>query len=77
MSDNSKIEWPDATWQPMRGGSKISPGCLHGYAETFGGSAALSIVTAARGRSAKIKAAEQRSIVAHGVSRGTASVINH
>jgi|ERR1035437_1653376 protein gp37 len=35
MSDNSKIEWTDATWNPMRGGSKISPGCFHGYAETF------------------------------------------
>jgi len=35
MSDNSKIEWPDATWNPLRGGSKISPGGFHGYAETF------------------------------------------
>jgi protein gp37 len=35
MSDNSKIEWTDATWKPMRGGSKISPGGCHGYAETF------------------------------------------
>jgi protein gp37 len=35
MSDNSKIEWTDATWNPMRGCSKISPGCLHCYAETF------------------------------------------
>ncbi len=35
MSDNSKIEWTDATWNPVRGCSKISPGCLHCYAETF------------------------------------------
>src|ERR1035437_2136906 len=35
MSDNLKIEWTDATWKPMRGGSKISPGGFHGYAETF------------------------------------------
>jgi hypothetical protein len=35
MSDNSKIEWTDATWKPLRGGSKISPGGFHGYAETF------------------------------------------
>lgn len=35
MSDNSKIEWTDATWNPMRGCTKISPGCLHCYAETF------------------------------------------
>jgi protein gp37 len=35
MADNSKIEWTDATWNPVRGCSKISPGCLHCYAETF------------------------------------------
>jgi protein gp37 len=35
MSDNSKIEWTDATWNPVRGCSKISPGCVHCYAETF------------------------------------------
>ena len=34
MAD-SKIEWTDATWNPMRGCTKISPGCLHCYAETF------------------------------------------
>ncbi|CAN5204880.1 phage Gp37/Gp68 family protein [soil metagenome] len=35
MSDNSKIEWTDATWNPVRGCSKVSPGCAHCYAETF------------------------------------------
>jgi protein gp37 len=35
MSANSKIEWTDATWNPVRGCTKISPGCLHCYAETF------------------------------------------
>ena len=35
MSDNSKIEWTDATWNPVRGCTKISPGCQHCYAETF------------------------------------------
>ena len=35
MSDGSKIEWTDATWNPMRGCTKISPGCKHCYAETF------------------------------------------
>ena len=35
MSENSKIEWTDATWNPMRGCTKISPGCAHCYAETF------------------------------------------
>ncbi len=35
MSDGSKIEWTDATWNPVRGCTKISPGCKHCYAETF------------------------------------------
>jgi len=34
MSDKSKIEWTDATWNPVRGCTKISPGCKHCYAET-------------------------------------------
>jgi protein gp37 len=35
MSVNSHIEWTDATWNPVRGCTKISPGCKHCYAETF------------------------------------------
>ncbi|MFI5394990.1 MAG: DUF5131 family protein [Candidatus Binatia bacterium] len=35
MSDRSSIEWTDATWNPVRGCTKISPGCGHCYAETF------------------------------------------
>ncbi len=35
MSDRSTIEWTDATWNPVRGCTKISPGCTHCYAETF------------------------------------------
>jgi protein gp37 len=35
VSQNSKIEWTDATWNPVRGCTKISPGCKHCYAETF------------------------------------------
>ena len=35
MSLNSPIEWTDATWNPVRGCIKISPGCKHCYAETF------------------------------------------
>jgi len=35
MSDHSAIEWTDATWNPIRGCTKISPGCTHCYAETF------------------------------------------
>jgi len=35
MSLESKIEWTDATWNPVRGCTKISPGCKHCYAEVF------------------------------------------
>lgn len=35
MSSLTKIEWTDATWNPVRGCSKISPGCKHCYAERF------------------------------------------
>ena len=35
MSEKSTIEWTDATWNPIRGCTKISPGCKHCYAETF------------------------------------------
>jgi protein gp37 len=35
MSVVSSIEWTDATWNPVRGCTKISPGCKNCYAETF------------------------------------------
>lgn len=35
MSDGTAIEWTDATWNPVRGCTKISDGCKHCYAETF------------------------------------------
>lgn len=35
MSQNSSIEWTEATWNPVRGCVKVSPGCAHCYAETF------------------------------------------
>jgi len=33
MTDKTKIEWTDATWNPLRGCSKVSEGCRHCYAE--------------------------------------------
>jgi len=35
MSDKSKIEWTDTTWNPVTGCTKVSAGCAHCYAETF------------------------------------------
>ena len=33
VSDQSSIEWVDATWNPTTGCTKISPGCAHCYIE--------------------------------------------
>jgi protein gp37 len=33
MADGSAIEWTDATWNPVTGCTKISPGCRFCYAE--------------------------------------------
>lgn len=35
MSDKTGIEWTDATWNPVTGCTKVSPGCDNCYAETF------------------------------------------
>lgn len=45
MSDNSKIAWCDATWNPIVGCSPMSDGCRHCYAASF----------AARGLSPKFR----------------------
>ncbi|MBY6277849.1 DUF5131 family protein [Symbiobacterium thermophilum] len=33
MADRTAIEWTDATWNPIRGCSRVSEGCRHCYAE--------------------------------------------
>src|SRR5262245_34642912 len=35
MAQDSAIEWTDATWNPVTGCTKVSPGCKHCYALTF------------------------------------------
>src|SRR5690349_2142126 len=35
VSDHSSIEWTDATWNPVTGCNKVSPGCKNCYAERF------------------------------------------
>lgn len=46
MSENSKIEWCDHTFNPWEGCQKVSPGCDHCYAESrnarFGGGVAIN-----------------------------------
>jgi protein gp37 len=33
MAGRSRIEWTEASWNPVTGCTKASPGCLHCYAE--------------------------------------------
>ncbi|MFZ6755795.1 phage Gp37/Gp68 family protein [Undibacterium sp. Ji50W] len=46
MSENTKIEWCDHTFNPWEGCQKVGPGCDHCYAETrnarFGGGVAIN-----------------------------------
>src|SRR5690242_18079301 len=35
MAGQTKIEWTDSTWNPLRGCQKVSPGCKYCYAEAF------------------------------------------
>jgi protein gp37 len=35
MAEHSTIEWTDATWNPVTGCTKVSPGCKNCYAEQF------------------------------------------
>lgn len=35
VADHTRIEWTHATWNPVTGCDKVSPGCAHCYAETF------------------------------------------
>lgn len=35
MADTSRIEWTDATWNPVTGCTRVSAGCDRCYAETF------------------------------------------
>jgi protein gp37 len=35
MTDRSAIEWTQATWNPVTGCDRISPGCQHCYALTL------------------------------------------
>lgn len=46
MSDKTGIEWTDATWNPIRGCSRVSDGCKHCYAE----GQAARIISMDRGR---------------------------
>jgi protein gp37 len=35
MANNSHIGWTEATWNPLAGCTKVSPGCTHCYAEVM------------------------------------------
>ena len=35
MAEQTGIQWTDATWNPIRGCTQVSPGCAHCYAKAF------------------------------------------
>src|SRR5579862_3486427 len=35
MGTTTAIAWTNATWNPVRGCTQVSPGCAHCYAKTF------------------------------------------
>jgi hypothetical protein len=35
MPQGTRIEWTEATWNPVTGCTKVSAGCAHCYAQTF------------------------------------------
>ena len=35
VADRSRIEWTEATWNPVTGCDQVSPGCAHCYDKTF------------------------------------------
>ena len=35
MADHTRIEWTDATWNPITGCTLVSDGCRHCYAATL------------------------------------------
>lgn len=42
MADHTKIEWTDATWNPITGCSVVSAGCKHCYAMKLAGASLAS-----------------------------------
>ena len=58
MADHSAIEWTDATWNPVTGCTKVSPGCDHDsepvpaiVLDPFCGSGTTGVVALRHGRS--------------------------
>ena len=58
MADRSKIEWTDASWNPVTGCSKVSPGCAHCYARSGGSEATASFDDTERRRVADLFASD-------------------
>ena len=51
MASATSIEWTDASWNPVAGCDKISPGCAHCYAEVMGARLrAMALTDIAAGR---------------------------
>ncbi|MCW3581607.1 phage Gp37/Gp68 family protein [Burkholderia cenocepacia] len=60
MSENSKIEWTDHTFNPFIGCTKVSPGCDHCYAEHLMDKRLHKVVWGAHGERVRTSAATWR-----------------
>ncbi|MBJ9669003.1 phage Gp37/Gp68 family protein [Burkholderia cenocepacia] len=60
MSENSKIEWTDHTFNPFIGCTKVSPGCDHCYAEQLMDKRLHKVVWGAHGERVRTSAATWR-----------------
>ncbi|KVT68873.1 phage Gp37/Gp68 family protein [Burkholderia ubonensis] len=60
MSENSKIEWTDHTFNPFIGCTKVSPGCDHCYAEHLMDTRMHKVVWGPRGERVRTSASTWR-----------------
>lgn len=60
MSENSKIEWTDHTFNPFLGCTKVSPGCDHCYAENLMDTRLHKVVWGQHGKRVRTSAATWR-----------------
>ena len=77
MASASTIEWTEATWNPVVGCEKVSPGCAHCYAERMAARlAAMAKADEARGRNSGKKANYLRVINSRGRWNGRVFLVD-
>jgi protein gp37 len=70
MSENSKIEWTDHTFNPFIGCTKVSPGCDHCYAEHLMDTRMHKVVWGPHGQRVRTSPANWRTPIAWNARHG-------